>query len=95
MNYRTRIIKRFALLSLIFHIPPILSFTKIGILFIPMLFWINIPVLWTGIARAMGEEHFKVREFGAMPQSITAYIVIISFWLLLSVILSLLSTKNC
>ena len=92
MSFRASFFKKFILLSLFLNCPPLLAFTKIDVLFIPMLFWINIPVLWTGIARAMGEGHFKIAEFGAMPLSSTAYIVITSFWLFLAAFIAYLAS---
>ncbi|MFT2090959.1 hypothetical protein [Paraglaciecola sp. 2405UD69-4] len=82
MNFRYFSMKRFVVLSLVFNLPPILAITKVGLLFLPFLFWANLPVLWTGIAQSMGQTHFKIQEFGASPQSVVAYLVIISFWLL-------------
>ncbi|WP_448550509.1 hypothetical protein [Thalassotalea fusca] len=94
MNLRAFSIKRFLVLSLIFNLPPILAVTKIGLLFMPLLFWVNIPVLWTGVAKAMGEAHFKIKEFGAIPQSVTAYVVIILFWFLLAGLITVITSKK-
>jgi hypothetical protein len=70
-----------------------LAVTKIGLLFLPLLFWANIPVLWTGVAKAMGETHFKIEEFGALPQSVTAYAVVVLFWLLLAGLITVVTSK--
>ncbi len=94
MNFRAFSIKRFLVLSLIFNIPPLLAITKIGLLFLPLLFWVNIPVLWTGVAKIMGETHFKIEEFGALPQSVTAYVIVISFWLLLAGLITIVTSKT-
>lgn len=94
MNLRTFSIKRFLLLSFILNLPPILAVTKIGLLFLPLLFWINIPVLWTGIAMAMGNTHFKIEEFGALPQTALAYAIIIVFWLLIAALITLITSKT-
>ncbi len=94
MRYQTRFIKRFAILALIFHLPILLVLLHVTAAFIPALFWINIPVLWTGIASAMGESHFKVAEFGATPQSPLAYTVIVVFWLLLAAWIAWLSVRK-
>jgi len=94
MNFRAFSIKRFLAISLIFNLPPVLAITKISFLFLPLLFWVNIPVLWTGIAKAMGGSHFKIEEFGALPQSVTAYIVVISFWLILAGLITLVTSKK-
>ncbi|WP_448564694.1 hypothetical protein [Thalassotalea ganghwensis] len=83
-------IKRFLLLSLLFNLPPILAITQVSLLFLPMLLWVNIPVLYTGIASLMGTTHFKIAEFGAMPLTITAYIVVVAIWLVLAAIITLL-----
>jgi hypothetical protein len=93
MNLLTFSIKRFLLLSIILNLPPILATTKIGLLFLPLLFWVNIPVLWTGIAKAMGSIHFKIKEFGALPQTVSAYAIIIIFWLLVAALITLITSK--
>ena len=94
MNFRAFSIKRFVVIGLIFNLPLLLSVTKVGLLFLPFLFWVNIPVLWTGVAKTMGESHFKIEEFGAMPQSVTAYVIVISFWLLLAALITLVTSKT-
>ncbi len=94
MNFKAFSIKRFLVISLIFNLPPILAITKIGLLFLPLLFWVNIPVLWTGVAKIMGETHFKIEEFGALPQSVTAYVIVISFWLLLAGLITIVTSKT-
>jgi hypothetical protein len=68
--------------------------TKIGLLFLPLLFWVNIPVLWTGIAKAMGNAHFEIKEFGALPQTVSAYAIIIIFWFLIAVLITLITSKG-
>lgn len=87
-------IRRFLILSLLFNLPPILVVLKAGLLFLPLLFWVNIPVLWTGLAEAMGEAHFKIEEFGALPQSATAYAVIVVFWLALAALITAITSKR-
>lgn len=94
MNFSAFSIKRFLIISLFFNLPPILAMTKISLLFLPLLFWANIPVLWTGIAKAMGEAHFKIEEFGALPQSVTAYVVVISFWILLAGLITMATSRT-
>ena len=94
MNLRSFSIRRFLLLSFIFNLPPILAITKIGLLFLPLLFWANIPVLWTGIATAMGNTHFEIKEFGALPQTVSAYAIIIIFWLLIAALITLITSKT-
>ncbi|MEP1385032.1 MAG: hypothetical protein ABJK64_14710 [Paraglaciecola sp.] len=94
MNFRAFSIKRFLVLSLIFNLPPILAITKIGFLFLPLLFWANIPVFWTGVAESMGNTHFKIEALGALPQSVTAYLVVISFWLLIAGLVTVVTSKT-
>ena len=94
MSIRAFSIKRFLVISLIFNLPPILAITKIGFLFLPLVFWVNIPVLWTGVAETMGEAHFKIEAFGALPQSVTAYVVVIAFWLLLAGLITVITSKT-
>lgn len=85
--------KRFTLIALVVHIPIIAALLGIPGTMLPALYWINIPVLWTGIASAMGESHFLIREFGAAPQSELAYVVVIAFWLVLSLAISFVSVR--
>lgn len=94
MSRRGFSIKRFLVLSLLLNLPPIFAVIKIRVLFLPLLFWVNIPVLWTGIAESMGNTHFKIEEFGAMPQSILAYAVVIIFWLLIAGLVTLITGKT-
>ena len=85
--------KRFILIALLFHLPIAAVLVGITGAMLPALFWINIPVLWTGIASAMGESHFLIREFGALPQSVLAYVVISGFWLIVSFAISIVSVR--
>ena len=94
MNFKNKLIKRFLILAFVFHVPIILILLKINFAFLPALFWFNIPVLWTGIAGAMGREHFIIGAFGASPQSVLAYSIIIGFWLLLAALIAYLSVRK-
>ena len=94
MIFKNKLIKRFLLLAFVFHTPIILISLKIKVAFLPALIWFNIPVLWTGIAEAMGKEHFIISAFGASPQSMLAYSIIIGFWLLIAAFLAYLSAKK-
>lgn len=94
MNFKDFSIKRFLILSFVFNLPPILALTKVSLLLLPVLFWTNIPVLWTGIAQSMGEAHFKIQEFGALPQSTAAYMAVVSFWLLLAGLVTIFTSKQ-
>jgi len=57
--------------------------------FIPFLFWINIPALWLGLARTIGQPHYDIQEFGALPQTPLAWFLIVAFWLLVAAVLTL------
>jgi hypothetical protein len=52
--------------------------------FIPALFWINIPALWFGLAKLIGKPHYDIQEFGAMPLTPFAWVLIAAFWILLA-----------
>jgi hypothetical protein len=52
--------------------------------FLPCLFWINIPALWLGLAKLIGQPNYEVQEFGALPQTPLAWSVIVVFWLLVA-----------
>lgn len=93
MKHKKLLWKRFAIIALVIHIPVIAVFLDTSIAMIPALFWVNIPVLWTGVASAMGETHFLIEEFGAVPQSYLAYGVITSIWLVFSFITAFISVR--
>src|SRR5262245_11856501 len=59
--------------------------------FIPALFWINIPVLWLGLAELIGEAHYGIGRFGAMPLTPLAWILIAAFWVVAAVVLTMLT----
>ena len=94
MSFKYYLIKRFVILAIVFHIPILLILMKINAAFLLALFWFNIPVLWTGIASAMGKEHFIIGAFGAAPQSFLAYLIIILFWLTLAAAISYISVRK-
>lgn len=66
-----------------FNWPPILVWIpSLGAAcFLPFLFWINIPALWLGLADLVGKPHFIVEEFGAVPQTTVAWVLIALFWI--------------
>jgi hypothetical protein len=64
---------------ILFHIP---AFHLLC--FLPALFWINIPALWVGLAQAIGQPHYDIQEFGALPQTPLAWLLIVAFWLLVA-----------
>ena len=51
------------------------------------LYWINFPGL--PVARIMGSPHFKVEEFGALPQTGFAYAAIALFWIGIAAVLGI------
>ncbi len=53
--------------------------------FIPALHWINIPALWLGLAKSIGQPHFDIQEFGAMPLTPLSWILIAAFWVLVAI----------
>lgn len=68
---------------LVLHSPVLLVWVPVigMIMFIPMLFWINIP----GIPFALiGLPYYEIKEFGAIPHGIIGWGLIILFWCLLA-----------
>ena len=65
--------------------PPILVRVPLlgPLCFVAALFWINIPALWLGLAGAVGQPHYDIQEFGALPQTPLAWSLIVAFWLLI------------
>ena len=53
------------------------------IFFLPLLFWINIPGFLLAIL--IGQPHYDIQEFGVVPQTLLAWFLIATFWILLSV----------
>lgn len=51
--------------------------------FIQSMFLINIPGF--PLAHAFGPPHFRIEEFGTLPQDATAYGLILLFWVLVAV----------
>jgi hypothetical protein len=48
--------------------------------FFPLLLWINIPALFLGLATVVGKPHYDIQEFGAVPKTPLAWILIVAFW---------------
>lgn len=88
-------VKTFLILMTVFNWPPILIWIPFLRLpcFLPYLFWINIPALWLGLARLIGQPHYDIQEFGALPQTPLAWILIVTFWILLAAGLTALTAK--
>ncbi len=57
-----------------------------AIAFVQLMFLINIPGL--PLARALGLPHFKIEEFGAVPNDAAAYAMILLFWGLMALLLA-------
>lgn len=68
--------------------PPVLILVPPTIIqmvsFLPYLFWINIPGHWLGIALVIGEPHFGISAFGALPQTPLSWVLIVGFWVLVA-----------
>lgn len=54
--------------------------------FVQAMFWINIPGL--PMAERIGLPHFKVEEFGALPQDAFAWSILFLFWLIVALCLT-------
>jgi len=82
----------FLVVALILNSPPLLvRVPVIGMLaFIPSLLWINIP----GIPLAtIGLPFFTVAEFGAVPNGVIGWSLIVTFWTGLAFVLVLMLKK--
>ncbi len=79
-----RDLKLFAVLLAFVNLPPIIFYSGIPPLFmlafLPALFWVNIPGI--PLAMIIGEPHFDIQEFGAMPKDALSVGLIIVFWVL-------------
>jgi len=76
-----------------FNWPPILVWIPFlgAACFLPFLFWINIPALWLGLADLVGKPHFIVEEFGAVPQTPFAWILIAAFWTIAALCMTIIT----
>jgi hypothetical protein len=90
---KKKYIKLFLLWLALFNWPMVLIWVPFLRLpcFLPALFWINIPALWCGLAKTIGEPHFKIEEFGAMPLTPFSWILITLFWVVLAVIMTVVT----
>ena len=86
-------LKRFIITVLILQLPMLLALIEVPGSMLPALYWINIPVLWTGVALLLGESHFVIGQFGASPQSALAYSVIIVFWTAVAFLITKITAK--
>ena len=86
-------LKNLLLLAAVLNSPAILSWIPglKAVFFLPFLFWINIPALWLGLASWAGRRHFDVQEFGAIPLTPLAWLLIVGFWTLVAAGLTLLA----
>lgn len=90
---KKRLVKNFLVWTAFFNWPPVLyAIPAFGTLFLlPFLFWLNIPAQWFGLAKLVGAQHFEISEFGAMPQTPLAWILIVAFWVMVAIAFTLLS----
>ncbi|MEE9271309.1 MAG: hypothetical protein V3V49_13735 [Candidatus Krumholzibacteria bacterium] len=83
LGLQKRDLKLFGVLLLIVNLPPIIVYSGTPFafifMFLPALFWVNVPGI--PLALVLGEPHFDVQEFGAMPKDPLAWALIISFWI--------------
>ena len=90
-------IKIFFIWLVLVNLPPLLCSTGSDFLhlvfFLPYLFWINIPGLWLGLAIVVGQPHYDIQEFGALPQTPLAWILIALFWILIAIALTALTAR--
>ena len=79
-----RDLKLFAVLLAFANLPPIMVHSGIPPLmifgFLPALFWVNVPGM--PLAIIIGQPHFDIQEFGAMPKDTFSWTLIIIFWIL-------------
>lgn len=44
-----------------------------------------------GLAKVIGKPHYDIQEFGVMPLTPLSWILIVSFWILMAVVLTLVT----
>jgi hypothetical protein len=48
--------------------------------FLPFLYWINLPGRY--LERWIGKPHYEIHEFGVLPQTPLAWLLIVAAWML-------------
>ena len=91
LSFGAKRTRRLIILLLVFFLVPIISFLPFSLgkilVFVPMLFWVNI----VGLPLALiGVPFFEVHEFGAVPQGVTGYGLVVLVYCLAAFFLSLI-----
>jgi hypothetical protein len=90
-------IRIFLIWLIVLNMPALFVSTGIGffrlLFFLPYLFWINIPGLWLGLAKAIGQPHYDIEAFGALPQTPLAWGLILIFWIVVAVAITALTIR--
>ena len=86
-------VKTFLIWMALLNWPPVLIWIPFCRLpfFLGFLLWINVPVQRFGLAKLMGGAHYRIQEFGAMPQTTFSWILIAAFWFLAAIALTALT----
>ena len=100
-GYSSRRLRVFLILLAIFFFPPSLYFLGTAVQpmiamvgFLPALIWINIPaIIFSTLGALLGISVYEFREFGAMPEGIIGWGLIIFFWATAAFLLSLLADR--
>ena len=95
-------VKTFIALLAVFFWPPLLYLLGIALQlpliailgFLPALFWINIPAVLAELALApVGISAYEFREFGALPEGLIGWGMIVLFWISAAFLLSTLGER--
>jgi|GEM_PF-488858 len=89
-----KIARTFLFWLVFFNWPPVviwIPFLRV-LAFLPYMLWINIPVLWCGLGKLLGQTHYDfigksqyyLQEFGPMPLTPLSWILIVAFWTLIA-----------
>ena len=84
-------VKDFLIFELLLNSPGILYLTPFGpLVFLPLLWWINIPSMWLGMGKWLGPAHFELGAFGYLPLTLWAWLSIVVFWTVPALVLTVL-----
>ena len=86
-----RHLRNFVIFELLLNSPGIVFVTPLWpLMFLPLLFWINIPTAWFGLGKWSEPAHFELGAFGYLPLTPWAWFLIVVFWTVPAVVLMVL-----
>jgi len=91
---KRQIARTFLFWLVFFNWPPVVIWIPFlrALAFLPYMLWINIPVLWCGLGKLLGQTHYDfigkpqhyLQEFGPIPLTPLSWILVVAFWILIA-----------